>query len=923
MSRIPHLRAVALASTALALWAAPFAGGVRAQESEGDAGTVVGRPAPVAVLMRSNGDAEVDIDGRLDEAVWAEAPALTGFTQGEPVEGIPAEHDTDVRIVFTEDAILVAARMWDARPEEIGTQLYRRDGFGAADWIMVGFDTDLDRRTGYVFQLSAAGVQGDEYLFDDLESDRAWNAVWISAVQRDEQGWTAELRIPLSQLRYEAAPGAQSWGVNIARRRIANNETSYYSLRSRTQAGVVSQFGQLDGVVLERPVRRIEARPYILSSLERAPAEAGNPFFDGSAGGARVGTDLRFGIGSAFTLDATLNPDFGQVESDPAQINLSAFELFFPEQRPFFVQDANLLGFELSGRNNSLFYSRRIGRRPSGGSLAGADFEDEPTNATILGAAKLTGRTSGGLSVGALFAATADERGEAFFADDQSFESYPVEPAAQHGVVRVQQDFNGGASQVNAIVTGMRRGLPGDGSFDRLPSSAFSGGAAFEHQWNDRTWALIGRVAGSNVRGDSTAMIRLQRASNHFWQRPDATREEMDSTATSMSGAEWRLQLDKRRGQHWTGGIWAGQVTHGFEINDLGFSRNRERLDLGARIQYREIQPVGPIQEYGFNLWNFHNWSHEALDDAGSIDSWRRAYTNGRVNFGANATFLNQWGVELESRWVGTRYSRSETRGGPVMVDPGELAYQLRFNSDRRKSINVEGGMEYVRGDQDSGNRLSLNAGLELRPTPAVEIQLNPSWTQERDAAQYVTQTGTLPFEPTFGRRYLFGELERRTLAMETRVDVTFSPTLTFQLFAQPFISTGDYLQYRQLAAPGSFAFVDFEPGLATAGPEGQIGCLGGSVCRTGDGRQHFDLDFDGVTDWSIADQDFNFRSLLGNAVLRWEYRPGSTIFFVWQRQQQLEVNIGDFDVGRDLDALFAAPAQNVFIIKFDLWLGL
>lgn len=911
-------RSLALASLLLA----PVA--VSGQESNDNfvGPTVVGlRPAPVSAQRSPKAD--IQIDGRLDDADWATVTPLRGFVQGEPVEGADVEHDTEVRILFSDDAILIAARMWDTDPSSIAAQLVRRDGEGAADWFRVGLDTNLDSRTGYVFQVSAAGVQRDMYLFDDDKNDVAWDAIWESAIAVDDLGWTIEIRIPLSQVRYDASSEPQAWGVNFARRRVASAETSYYALQSRTRRGAVSQFGRLENVLIPNAVRRIEARPYLLSGIHSGPSEAGNPFFDGTDGTTRMGTDLRLGLGSAFTVDATINPDFGQVESDPAQINLGAFETFQQERRPFFVEDANLLDFSLSGMRNSLFYSRRIGRSPTGGALSGSSFSDRPDAATILGAAKLTGRTTGGLSVGGLFAMTQRETARAYFAGDDRYENYAVEPKAQYSVVRLQQDFNGGASQINGIVTGMRRGLPEDGSFDFLNSSAFSAGVNFEHQWGDRTWGLSGTFAGSYIRGDSLSMIRTQRASNHYFQRPDATGESVDSTATSMMGSEVRVNFDRLRGDNWTWGAWAGVVSRGFEINDLGYSSNREKLDAGFRVNYREITPNSVFRSYNVTFFSFHNWSQEALDDAFSIDSWRDSHTVGSYSLILRGELLNYWGGNLDLGYSPNTMSYTATRGGPVMVDPGSARVGLRFNSDRRKAINVSGNVNVRRGLDDSGNQFTLGGGIEFRPSPRLEVSLNPSWSTQSDAGQYVGSTSTLLYDPTFGRRYIFAELERTTLSMQTRLDVTFSPTLTLQMYAQPFLSSGDYLNYRQLENARTYDFVDWKRGLATAGPNGTVQCHSGQICKTADGRQNVDFNGDGTADYSFADRDFNVRSLIGNAVLRWEYRPGSTIFLVWQRQQAASSGVGDFDFRRDIDALFSAPADNVFMIKMNIWLGL
>lgn len=876
-------------------------------------------PAPTDLLDSTRDLEDIEIDGIFDEPDWANARVFTGFTQREPVEGGPAEHDTEVRVLFGEDAIWVAARMWDADPHQIDRRLTRRDNHGSFDQFSIHLDPNLDGLTGYSFRVSAGNVQGDTYFFNDDQMDGAWDAVWTSAVQVDDQGWTAEMRIPLSQIRYEASDDLQTWGINFHRLRIATNERSYYSLISRTRRGIVSQMGRLDQVRVARPSRRLEVLPYVVSSVENGPATPGDPFFDGNATGQRVGMDVSYGLGAAFTLDATINPDFGQVEADPAVINLSAFETFFPEQRPFFVEDARVFDFGLSGGRNSLFYSRRIGRAPHGGSPSDAEFADVPDNATILGAAKLAGRTSGGLSLGALTAVTGNEYGRGLF-DDGSRSDFLVEPRTTFGVVSVGQDFNEGTTQIRGLGSLMKRDLPADGSFDWLSSSAFDLGARFEHQWNDRDWALWGFFAGSHVRGSETAMTLIQTSSTHYLQRPDATRFSVDPEATSLTGRDWRLQLEKRNGDHWTGALWAAEVSKVFEVGDIGFSTNAERLDGGFRVSYREIQPGRLFRNYNLTLSSFHNWSHEALDDTWSVSSWHNARTSGNYSFNAGGQLTNYWNVRSNLRFSPQQMSRRATRGGPMMVLPSFVNMSFNVNSDRRKPFNA--GVNYERSFEAMGDgaREQYRIDMNVRPSDNLSISLNPRYETARTTAQYVTSTSVLPYAPTFGERYIFSDLDRKTFAMEARVDWTFSPDLSLQLFAQPLLSSGDYLSYKQLAASQSFDFDEFTPGTGTV--VGSDVLCSATVCEV-DGVQHVDFDEDGVADYSFDDRDFNVRSLIGNAVLRWEYRAGSTIFFVWQRSQAGSVGVGDFDFGRDIDALFGAPAVNRFIVKVNYWLGL
>ncbi len=876
-------------------------------------------PRPAAEAVERSG--EIVVDGVLDDAAWGDAPIASGFVQQQPVEGRPAEQDTEVRVVFDDEAIYVGLRMHDAHPDSIARQLYRRDDRGQADFVEIGFDPNLDQRTGYVFTVSAANVQRDRYLYDDERDDAAWDAVWTSAVTIDDRGWTAELRIPLSQIRYDAGAGEQVWGFNVHRSRLASKEETFLALVSRLRQGTVSQFGRLEGIRVPHGSRRLEMLPYVVSSLHSGPTDAGNPFFDGTATNARVGLDLSYGLGAAFTLDATINPDFGQVEADPAVINLSAYETFFEERRPFFVQNARVFDFSLSGGRNKLFYSRRIGRSPHHGAPDGTLFEDVPDNATILGAAKLAGRTSSGLSVGALAAVTGAEHGRALFEDSGAIGKFLVEPRTEYGVLSLQQDFRDGQSHVGGIVTALSRELPADGSFADLPSSAFNAGVNFEHQWKDREWALWGFFAGSLVRGSPEAITGIQESSNHYFQRPDATRFSLDPTATSISGAEWRLQFERRSGLHWTGSVWAAEVTKGFEINDLGFSGSAERMDGGFRFGYREIQPGSVFRSYNVNFSTFHNISHEALDHAGSLRSWQDAYLRGNVSLEARGELLNYWSGNVQLQYSPDAMSRTQTRGGPIMRTPGNTQVELRLNGDRRRTVSWGGNVQLQRDNFGGGHSVEASTELNVRPSARLELSVRPRWERQSTSDQYVEQTGDVGFAPTYGTRYLFADLERRTFSMETRLDWTFTPHLSLQLFAQPLLSSGNFVTYKQLVRPGTFDFRVFRPGSAATTDAG-VHCSGGDICLL-DGEQHVDFDGDGVADFSFDERDFNVRSLVGNVVLRWEYRPGSTVFLVWQRRQSDKAMVGDFDFGRDVGALFDARSDDRFIVKVNYWLGM
>lgn len=887
--------------------------------------------AGVPALARATRlDGEISIDGRIEEAAWMSAPVITDFVQGEPTEGLAPTEPTEVRVVFDDRSIYVSARMYEKDPSRIHDQLVRRDERGAYDYFSVSFDPNRDGLTGYQFQVAASGSQRDAFLFADVQEDADWNAVWVSAVERDGQGWSVEMKIPLSQLRYEAGPDDQTWGINFERRRLDSNETDYFSLQSRMVRGRVSQFGTIDGFQMTGGSRRIEIRPFAVSQVNQAPTVPGNPLVSASEFDPRVGADLSVGIGSAFSIDATVNPDFGQVEVDPEVINLTAFETFFPEKRPFFVQDAKVFEFagSQSGRGGrggkAMFFSRRIGREPQGFGPFDADFVNSPNLNTIIGAAKLTGRTAGGLSVGALGAMTAKESGDAFFIDGDSLSTFTAQPAAAHGVMRLQQDFRGGGSKIGIIGTAISRGLPDTGAFDFLPGEAFSFGLDFEHQWGGdrgRNWRLWGFYAGSFVSGSQTAITRLQRNSLHYFQRPDASYLGVDSTATSLFGSDWRLQFERQSARHWTYGLWLGQQTPGFDINDLGFITSGERLDAGARVTYREVQPGSLFLRYNINFFSFHNFRNSLIKDGLFADgNFARSYSTGTFWLSSNVTFLNNWRAAIRSSYSPQTQSGTQTRGGPLMMSPSRWSLGGDFNTDDRAAVSMRPSFSYTRGSRDSGYSVRGGLGFAFRPAPSWQIEIGPSFSRQRNAAQYVTRSAAVEFEPTFGSRYLFGDLERNTLSMDTRLNVAFTPDLSLQLFLQPLISSGNYLSYRQLQSAESYDLLDFTEGDAFDDGSGLV-CVDGTTC-VDDGVRYFDFTGDGSPNHATRDRNFNIRSLRGNLVFRWQYRPGSEIFLVWQHSRRDTQNFGDLNVGRDLGGLFAAPSQNVFIFKISHYLS-
>jgi hypothetical protein len=918
-------RAVAVATVGLTLGMCLAMAPALAGQGEAS-GATGGGGDPNTALHAVERLQDIRIDGRLTEEAWLDAPAIREFVQGEPVEGAEPGARTVVRMLYDEQAIYIGARLYEADPSRIARQLVRRGETGQADYFEVMFDTNLDRRTGYLFRVSAAGVQLDAYLYEDNQQDASWDAVWASEVHVDSLGWSLEMRIPWSQVRYEPSDGPQTWGVNFVRWRLAAGELSYHRLIPRNQHGRVSFLRPMTGIRPPRGIRRVELRPYVLGRGHTGHSDPENPFSAGRETDAQAGVDIRYGLGTAFTLDATVNPDFGQVEVDPAVINLSAFETFYAERRPFFVEDARIFDFRLSGFRNLLFYSRRIGRQPQGAAPGDAAFADVPDRSAILGAGKLTGRTATGLSIGALAAVTGQVSGRASYpatgpVERDSLVSFPVEPRAYHGVLRARRDFREGASTVGGIVTAIRRDLPGDGTLHFLPSDAYSGGFDFEHMWADREWALDGFVAGSLVRGDSLALIRIQRSPNHYFQRPDS-RQTVDSTRTALAGANWRLGVARRSGRNWTGSASVGQLTSGFEINDLGYSQASEQLEANLSVTYRQIEPGDLFREYRIRASTFQNWWPDAVRRPLDPDAWQQAHKAGSFWVDTNWTLNNLWEGFAEVAYRPEVLDGVATRGGPLMLSPANYKVEGRVNTDRRRAVSVGFEAKYESGAAFTVHEAGFN--VRWRPAPRFELAVQPEWKARSGGDQYVTAFDDAGYAPTFGRRYLFGDIERRSVSMETRMAVTFTRSLTLQLYAQPLLEAGRYAAYKQLAAPGTFDFRVLEPGIARDRTgDGHIdACEGGHICRAG-GWQYVDATGNGSIDHIFSDRDFNVVSLRGNAVLRWEYRPGSTLFLVWQQRRFDRRPFGDFDLGRDHRDILDLHPDNVLIVKLNYWLGL
>jgi hypothetical protein len=808
----------------------------------------------------------ITVDGRLTDFMWGQAPSLSEFVQREPAEGSAPSQRTDARIAFDTQALYVAVRAYDTEPDRIVGMLTRRDQRTPSDWIRIVIDSYFDRRSAYEFAVNPVGVKTDRYYFNDGASDDSWDAVWDVAVMKDADGWAAEFRIPFSQLRFNNSHGGPV-GFAVIREVGRLAETSTWPLLSRNANGFVSQFAEVRGLRVGGSPKRFELLPYTVGSLSLNP-ESNNPLVDQADPSGSIGLDMKYALRPGVTLTSTVNPDFGQVEADPAVVNLDAFETFFQERRPFFVEGSGTFQFNIDcsdGQCTGLFYSRRIGRPPQGSVAVGpGQYAETPAAATILGAGKLSGRL-GKFSVGVLSAVTAEE--EALVAGTGMMpHTQTIEPLSGYSVVRARREF-ANQSNVGFMMTSTNRKLVDTVSF--LPHDAYTGGVDYDIRLS-RRFNISGFWAGSRVEGSPDAITRLQTNNVHAFQRPDADHVDVDPTLSVLSGHAGAVAFGKIGGEKTRFNANYGFKSPGFDINDLGFQRRADERYVSHWFQMRDNVPGRFTRSFIWNLNQYAGWNFagDRLWSGGNINmhwTWKNYYTTS-VGFNVN-------GAPLRDR---------VTRGGPAVLGNPNLATWYSVGTDSRRSLALYYN-GYYENDRQGTVRLNMSPSVTWRPTASSSFSTGFRYNINNDDAQWVTN------EVVGGdTRYVFGRLKQRTSALTFRVNYTLTPELSIQTYAEPFVSAGDYSDYKELVDGRAPEYADRYRPYAYRG-----------------------------------NADFNIRSFRTTNVLRWEYKPGSALFVVWQQSRSGYGDVGDFDFMRDFGGVFSAPAYNVFLIKMSYWLNM
>ena len=829
-------------------------------------------PGPVAIVTATSAMAvraarPPVIDGKDDDPVWRTAPAITGFKEWQPTEGKEPRFRTEARIAYDAANLYVFVRCFDPHPDSIIRILERRDSYTPSDMVWVFVDSYHDRRTGYEFGVNAAGVKIDQAIYDGNNEDGAWDAVWDVATRIDSLGWTAEYRIPLSQMRYGTAR-EHTFGVTIDRDIYRYSERVSWPQFSQAKADIVSQLGELTGLQDLQAPRRFEAAPYLVA--KNASTITNNAFDRVSH--ASIGGDLKFRVASNVTLDATINPDFGQVEADPAVLNLTAFESFFDERRPFFVAGRGLFQFNVNCSSvncngENLFYSRRIGATPQLAGAYGDTTPQQPT--TILGAAKLTGRLPGGLTLGVLDAVTQRDQGRF----DDSLKT--TGPATNFAVVRLKQDLRNGRTSFGGMFTAVNRNLD-QWTSPYLANNAYVGAVDFRHRILKDTYEISGSLDASRVEGTPVAIAGIQTDAVHYYQRPDAGLP-LDSTRTSLTGDAEELHVAKVGGQHLLFESAYMRRSAGFEPNDMGYLQRADQQTWATWAGYFDRHQRSWYNRF---QWNFNWWQY-----------WTTAGLPLEAAFNTNmhVTFRNNWNWNMGGTWgqLGSTYDDRGARGGPAIRQDPYIAPWAGLNGDDRKALVPYLWLNYFKGDAGHNERLSLSPELDLKLAHRFSSALILNWTRNvADNQWYGNYTDSVT-------HYTFAHLDQTTVSATLRLNFTFTPSLSLQVYAQPFISKGTYANIRQLSATPR-----------AAGYDDRYAAFGDTAVTNHPGG-------------------FNYKAFQSNVVLRWEYRPGSTLFLVWNEGRQGATSYsGDGNYQNDVRDLFRLHPANTFLVKWSYWLN-
>lgn len=836
------------------------------------------------------------IDGIFNDPAWNEVKWSGDFVQLQPYENKPPSQKTQFKILYDNYNLYVAIRAFDTAPDSIVKRMSRRDGFDG-DWVEINIDSYHDLRSAFSFTVNAAGVKGDEAITNDNNWYADWDPIWYVKTAIDSLGWTAEMRIPLTQLRF-GKQESYTWGLQVNRRLFRKQERSSWVFISPNAAGWVHYFGELKGIKDIKPKKQFDLVPYSLGRFEHYQPNESNPFLPGHKWSGSAGLDGKIGITNDFTLDFTINPDFGQVEADPSEVNLTTFETKFPEKRAFFIEGRDKLSQTITGGDgplsgDNLFYSRRIGHHPTR-SLPDSIYSDIPANTTILGAFKLTGKTRKGLSLGAMESVTAREMARTDYNGVRGKEE--VEPLTNYFAARVQQDLNDANTRIGGMITSTNRDLSNPDLAATMHNQAYTGGFNFNQQWKNQTYYFNLVTVFSQIRGSKAAMYKAQTSAPFFFQRPDAPHLHVDSTRTHIEGFGGTVEFGKAGNGNWVYTTWVTWRSPGLNLNDIGYMLRNDEIQQIIWVGYRKNQPFSIFRNFGLNL---NQWY-------GATFGGEKRYVGGNVN--AYWNFKNYWGMNGGIERDGKGISTETLRGGPALLYDGGTSGWINMSTDSRKKIQLYGG--YNAGTQDK--RVTYNEnfyfGMNLHISDAFVVSMEPGFSHHGDKLAYVKTLDDR--DPV---RYIRGNLTQKQVQMIVRFTYNITPDFTIQYYGMPFISAGKYKDFSYISNSKAS---DFNDRFVRYDPK-QI-----SYNKT-DNIWEVDENTDGTTDYTFNNPNFNVFDFNSNLVVRWEYQPGSILYLVWTESRNDSKSTGDFNFGNDVKDLFDTFPHDVFLIKLSYRIGL
>jgi hypothetical protein len=831
-----------------------------------------GKTVPVA-------HGSVEVDGKLDDPTWATACFIDDFEQKQPAYGAPPTRRVTTAVAIDRDTLYVAARMWSAGPGDIDNALTQRDDTGQAERFIVSIDPSHTRRVAYSFAVTAAGVRADWIHTDDTEGarDATWNPVWRARTEILPDGWTAELAMPLSQLRLPAAPQT-SWGINFNWYIPHRNEDVFWRAVPPDRTAWASWFGELTDLPQIERGPGLELLPYTAHRLTIDEAPRGM-LGHRVNGGIEAGLDARFRPLPGLTVAATINPDFAQVDVDPAFVNLTAFEVQLPEQRPFFVANAPMF----ADAGGAYFYSRRIGGLPHAPPTA--DEIALPTQVRILGAAAAGGFLADRTQIAALGAVTSSADADAVIGG--ATQRLAIAPLTGWAAARIEHQV--GASVLGATATAVERDLGGSSLAKLLARTALVGGGDARLRTADGTYEGFLYAGLSSLFGSPDAIAAIEQSSAHYFQRPDAGYLHVDPDARRLLG--WHAgAIGTKRAGEWQGTASANVESPGFELNDLGVLQSADDIDLSTDLRRMVTRPGERVFQWDAGAGASASWNFGGL----------RKPVDLRASGHVTSRAFNSASIALDVTTPGG--SDDLTRGGPVMRTGWAESVKLTANTPQGRAQQLSATLVgQLSPTLQQG--ITVSASLASRVRPSLRLDLTPSFTWVESQRQYVT-TVTGGGERTFDSRYLFGQLHRKEAALELRATWSLSPELVVTVYAQPFASVGRYDQLGELAAAGSG---DVRWYAATS--------RAGAMRAIADGASGFQTGF------SIDEPDFTVLSLRSTAVLRWELSPGSTLFIVWQQSRQ-----GSTTRAQPLHVVapdvVTQPGLHSLAIKLSYWFG-